>query len=632
MHLLSNGRYHVAVTAAGGGYSRWRELAVTRWREDATRDCWGTFCYLRDVKTGEFWSAAQQPTVKRPTSFEAIYSQGRAEFRRRDGDIETHLEISVSPEDDIELRRITITNRGRNTRTIELTSYAEVVLAPPAADAAHPAFSNLFVQTQLVRQRQAILCTRRPRSAGEKPPWMVHLMMVHGVAATPTSYETSRAEFIGRGRTLADPAAMHRSSLSDSEGAVLDPIVAIRNTVSIAPDEAVQLHLVTGAAETYEGAMAIAEKYHDRHLPDRVFELAWTHSQVVLRQLDAAEADTQLYGRMASSILYANPMMRAPGSVIARNRRGQSGLWGYGISGDLPIVLLRVGDQSQMNLVRQLVQARAYWRVHGLVVDLVIWNEDQSGYRQILQDQIIGIITSRSEANLLDKPGGIFVRRLEQISDEDKVLMQTVSRLIVSDTAGTLAEQIERRTGLEVPVPRFRPVRSRRVEVPLAVEVPGHDLAEFNGIGGFTPDGREYVITTTSESPTPAPWSNVIANPWFGTVVSESGGAYTWCENAHSFRLTPWNNDAVSDVSGEAFYVRDEESGRFWSPTPLPAPGLMPYTIRHGFGYSVFEYTEDGISTEMRMYVAGDAPVKFITFKVRNTSGQAAAIVDHRIL
>jgi cyclic beta-1,2-glucan synthetase len=622
VHLLSNGRYHVAVTAAGGGYSRWRDLALTRWREDSTRDCWGTFCYLRDVKTGEFWSAAQQPTSKRPTSFEAIYSQGRAEFRRRDGDLETHLEISVSPEDDIELRRITINNRGRTSRTIELTSYAEVVLAPAAADAAHPAFSNLFVQTQLLRQRQAILCTRRPRSAGEKPPWMVHQMMIHGSVVTPTSYETSRNDFIGRGRSLSDPAAMHRSSLGDSEGSVLDPIVAIRNTVLIAPDESVQLHIVTGAAETYEGAIAIAEKYNDRHLPDRVFELAWTHSQVVLRQLDAAEADTQLYGRLASSILYANPSMRAAGSVIARNRRGQSGLWGYGISGDLPIVLLRVGDQSQMNLVRQLVQAHAYWRVHGLTVDLVIWNEDQSGYRQALQDQIIGVITSRSEANLLDKPGGIFVRRLEQISEEDKVLMQTVSRVIISDTAGTLAEQMERRPNLEIPVPRFRSTASRRVEIPLAVEVPKNDLTAFNGLGGFTPDGREYVITTTGESPTPAPWSNVIANPWFGTVVTESGGAYTWCENAHSFRLTPWNNDAVTDVSGEAFYIRDEESGRYWSPSPLPARGPMPYTTRHGFGYSIFEYTEDGISTEMRTYVATDAPLKFITLKLRNTSGR----------
>ena len=623
VHLLSNSRYHVAITAAGGGYSRWRDLAITRWREDATRDCWGTFVYLRDIDSGEFWSASRQPTAKLPNSYQAVYSQGRAEFRRRDGDIETHLEISVSPEDDIEMRRISITNYGRTPRSIELTSYAEVVLAPPAADAAHPAFSNLFVQTQLVRQRQAILCTRRPRSAGERPPWMLHLMVVHGTAVGQTTYETARDAFLGRGRTLADPNAMHATSLGDSEGAVLDPIVAVRNTVVVGPDDTVRVHLVTGAADTYEAAMSLVEKYHDRHLADRVFDLAWTHSQVVSRQLDVTEVDAQLYGRLASNILYTNPLFRAPASVIARNVRGQSGLWGYGISGDLPIVLLRITDLAQVGLVRQVVQAHAYWRSHGLASDLVIWNEDQSGYRQVMQDQILAVINSRSEGNQLDKPGGIFIRRLDQISEDDKVLMQSVARVILSDSAGTLAEQMDRKTALDSAVPRLSTVRGRRGEIPIAVELPSHDLAAFNSIGGFTHDGREYVIVTTPESRTPAPWVNVLANPWFGTVVSESGSAYTWCENAYSFRLTPWNNDAVSDVTGEAFYVRDEESGRFWSPSPLPARGLMPYTTRHGFGYSVFEYAEGGISSGMTVHVATDAPVKFITLRLRNASGRA---------
>jgi cellobiose phosphorylase len=274
-----------------------------------------------------------------------------------------------------------------------------------------------------------------------------------------------------------------------------------------------------------------------------------------------------------------------------------------------------------MHLVRQLVQAHAYWRVKGLAADLVIWNEDQSGYRQLLQDQIMGVIASRAEANLLDRPGGIFVRRIEQMSEEDKVLMQSVARVILSDTGGTLADQVDRRARAETAVPAFSPSRTRRAEAPVAAEVVRHDLAAFNGIGGFTRDGREYVITTTAEAPTPAPWVNVLANPWFGTVVSESGGAYTWCENAHAYRLTPWHNDPVGDASGEAFYVRDEDTGRFWSPTPLPARGPMPYTTRHGFGYSTFEYTEDGVTTEMWTYVATDAPVKFVVIKLRNNAG-----------
>ncbi|HEY5935863.1 MAG TPA: glucoamylase family protein, partial [Kofleriaceae bacterium] len=392
--LLSNGRYHVAITNAGGGYSRFHDLAVTRWHEDPTRDAWGSFCYLRDVASGSFWSAAHQPTLRPAKRYEAIFSPGRAEFRRSDEQLETHVEISVSPEDDIELRQISITNLGKARRTIELTSYAEVVLATQAADAAHPAFSNLFVQTELVRQHQAILCTRRPRSAGEQPPWMLHLMVVHGPLAAATSFETARAEFIGRGRSSLDPVAMHRSTLGDSEGSVLDPIVAIRNTVEIGVDETVRVHLVTGIAETRAGAIALIEKYTDRHLAARVFELSWTQSQVLQRRLDVTSTQTQLYDGLASKILYSNAALRAQRSVIARNRSSQSGLWAYGISGDLPIVLVRVADAEHIDLVRDLVRAHAYWQLHGLSVDLVVWNEDPSGYRQNLQDAVMALIST----------------------------------------------------------------------------------------------------------------------------------------------------------------------------------------------------------------------------------------------
>ena len=627
VHLLSNGQYHLAITSAGGGYSRWRDLAVTRWREDPTRDCWGSFGYLRDVATQTCWSVAHQPTLARGTSYEAIFSQGRAEFRRLDHDIETHVEISISPEDDVELRRVSLTNRGRTTRTIELTTYAEVVIARAAADAAHPAFSNLFVQTEILRAHQAIACTRRPRSAGERPPWMIHMMAVHGTVTGEVSYETSRPAFIGRGRSPADPIALHREALTNSCGSVLDPIVAIRTRIVLGPDETARVNVVTGMAETRAGALDLVEKYGDRHAADRVFELSWTHSQVVQRRLDASSAEIQLYERLASNVLYVNAALRAPGSLIARNRRGQSGLWAYGISGDLPIALVRIADVAHLELVRQMVKAHTYWRLKGLVADLVIWNEDPSGYRQVLQDEIMAVVTAASDANLLDKPGGVFVRRTEQIAEEDRILLQTVARVIVTDTAGTLAEQMVRSPRLELPpalpaIPRGTPVAGVQTRSPpLATAAP--ELVDFNGLGGFTPDGREYVIRTTREVRTPAPWINVLANPWFGTIVSESGSSYTWCENAHSYRLTPWHNDAVADPSGEAFYLRDEDDGHVWSPTPLPAPASAAYTSRHGFGYSVFEVTAEGISSELTTYVATDAPIKFVVLKLRNRSGRA---------
>ncbi len=620
VQLLSNGRYHVMVTAAGGGYSRWNDLAIGRWREDGTRDHWGSFCYVRDLEDGHFWSAAFQPTLAPPKSYEVVFSEGRAEFRRSDNHFDTHSEIVVSPEDDIELRRTRITNRSRVRRSIDITSYAEVVLAPAAADALHPAFSNLFVQTEIVPARRAILCTRRPRSVNEKMPWLFHLMAVHGADVGAISYETDRMRFIGRGNTVAHPQALQDTApLSDSEGSVLDPIVAIRCRITLAPEQTATIDMVTGIGESRELCLGLIEKYQDRHLADRVLELSWTHSQVVLRQLNASEAEAQLYGRLANSVIYLDALLRADAAVLVRNRRGQSGLWSYAISGDLPIVLVQIKHPDNVELVRQLVQAHAYWRAKGLAVDLVIWNEDHAGYRQVLQEQIMGLISAVTGEHAIDRPGGIFVRLIDQISDEDRVLFQSVARVILTDGGGTLAEQLKRRDLMRVRVPRLMPsAKPQATGARKSAALPERGLILANGIGGFTPDGREYVITTSAKSVTPAPWVNVLANPQFGSVISESGQAYTWGENAHEFRLTPWANDPVGDEGGEAFYLRDEETGRYWSPTPLPRRGEGDYVTRHGFGYSVFEHGEDGITSELSVYVAMNASIKYSVLRIRN--------------
>ncbi|MFO7570349.1 MAG: glucoamylase family protein, partial [Smithellaceae bacterium] len=547
VQLLSNGRYHVMVTQAGGGYSRWNDLAVTRWREDTTRDGWGMFCYIRDISTGAFWSNTYLPTLKKPDRYEAIFSDAKVEFRRRDDEINTYTQIAVSPEDDIEIRRIRITNRSRKRRDLDVTSYAEIVIAPQAADEIHPAFSNLFVQTEILRERHAILCTRRPRSKEEPTFWSFHLMSRHGGATGKVSYETDRLKFAGRVNALSRPQAMEPVSqaLSNSEGSVLDPIVSIRHRISLAPGESATLDIVHGMGDTREKAMALVERYADRRLADRVFNLAWTHSQVVLRQINATESDAQLYAQMAGHIIFAGAMLRVDPKVIIKNRRGQSGLWGYAISGDIPIVLLQIADHANIDLVRQMQQAHAYWRLKGLAVDLVIWNEDDATYRQTLHDQIVGLIATSMETRVMDRPGGIFVRPGDQISSEDRILLQTVSRVIIKDSLGTLEKQLIRREKAFPPMPRLKPARSRYTKY--EDETPSIPVLQLaNGLGGFTPDGREYVIVTDSRNKTPLPWANVIASPHFGTIISESGSAATWSENAHEYRLTPWQNDPVS--------------------------------------------------------------------------------------
>lgn len=618
VQLLSNGRYHVMLTNAGGGYSRWKDLAVTRWHEDVTCDNWGTFCYIRDVDSEEYWSNTHQPTLVKTDKYEAAYSQGRVDFNATYHEIETHTEIVVSPEDDIEMRRVLITNRSEIRKTIEVTSYAEVVLATAASDLMAPAFSNLFVQTEIIPHQNTILCTRRPRSAGEHSPWMFHLMATEGKHAEEISYETDRMVFIGHGNTIVNPQAMNNPGmLSGSQGSVLDPIVTIRYKIILEPEESATIDMVIGIAETKEICMGLINKYQD-NTPhkDRVFEMAWTHSQVVLRQINASEADAQLYGRLASSILFVNDTFRAAPSILINNHRQQSGLWGYSISGDLPIVLLKIESQGNMQMVVQMIQAHAYWHLKGLMVDLVIWNEEHNGYRQIFQNEIDALIP----VEFKDRPGGIFIRAADQISNEDRILFQSVARIIISDSGGTLADHVKRTIPAKLSIPYLT---KNQLYYPsnTTTKLP-EDLIYFNGTGGFSPDGKEYVIITDDKKRTPAPWVNVIANEHFGTVISESGSAYTWTENAHELRLTPWSNDPVSDSTGEAFYIRDEETGHFWSTTLLPAGSKSPYITKHGFGYSIFEHLEDGIFTKMTVYVDITAAVKFTVLKIKNQSGR----------
>ena len=640
VQLLSNGSYHVMLTQAGAGYSRWKDLAVTRWHEDPTCDAMGSWCYVRDLDSGEFWSPPLQPVRDAASRHVAVLSEGKVEFRcSRDG-LRTHLEIAVSPEDQVELRRLRIHNTGRSARRIELTSYAEVVLAPPAADAQHPAFSKLFVHSEILDDAGALLCQRRPRGPADASPWLVHLVAPHrpqGVELLgAVSYESDRARFVGRCGSLAAPAALREAGpLAGSAGAVLDPVAAGRCALRIEADATAVVDFVTGVGDERAACLGLIEKYRDRQLAERVFELAWTHAQVLLRQLNSSEAEAQIFARLAGAILYHRPALRAEPALIAQNRRSQSGLWGYAISGDLPIVLLQIADAANLELVRQLVVAHAWWRMKGLAVDLVIWNEERDTYRQGLQEQILGLIAAGIEAHVVDRPGGIFVRHADQIPQEDRLLLMAVARVVLSDRRGSLAEQLERRPperrgpGLsreeaERRGAPFVPRRALRAETPpVPAEADSAPPLHFNGYGGFDADGREYLIAPADGRPTPAPWANVIANPRFGCVLSESGAGYTWFENAHEYRLTPWHNDPVTDPSGEQIYLRDEDSGRFWCATPQPARDGEAARVRHGFGYSVFEKSAHGIHSRLQLYVAPEAAVKFMRLQLRNDSGRA---------
>jgi cyclic beta-1,2-glucan synthetase len=624
--LLSNGRYAVMITEAGSGYSRWRDLAVTRWREDPTCDCWGTYIFLRDAHSGEVWSVGYQPSGVEPDSYEVVFFEDRAEIVRRDGTIETKLEITVSPEDDAEVRRVSISNLGSRVREIEVTSYAEVVLAPDAADAAHPAFSNLFVQTEFVADIGAVLATRRPRSPDEPEICAVHLAVVEGEVVGGLQFETDRARFLGRGRAVRTPiSVIDGRPLSDTAGTVLDPIFSLRRRIRVAPGATARIAFWTLVAPTRSEALDLADKHHDPAAFERAVTLAWTQARVELFHLGIDTDEANLFQRLAGHVLYSNPALRPSSEVLRRSEGGPSALWAHGISGDLPIVVCRIDEIEDLEIARQLIRAHEYWRMKQLAVDLVILNERPASYFQDLQYALEGLVRayqSRSPAGKESARGGVFILQAELVSADTRSVLQSVARAALFSRRGSLFKQIQRTEESE-PAGRPPPRRPSANEAGTTM-LPRLDLEFFNGFGGFAEDGREYITILGEGRWTPAPWVNVIANPSFGFQVSVEGGGYTWSLNSQQNQLTPWSNDPVGDRPGEVIYLRDEDSGALWGPTALPIrEETSPYVVRHGQGYSCFEHISHGIALELLQYVPLDDPIKISRLKIRNLSGRS---------
>ena len=614
------------LTTAGSGYSRWRDIAVTRWREDATRDCWGSYIFLRDAQTGEFWSTGYQPSGVESDSYEVSFHEDRAEFVRRDHALTTTLDVVVSPEDDAEVRRVSITNLGLRTREIQVTSYAEVCLAPQGADEAHPAFSNLFVQTEFVPDAGTLLATRRRQSDKETAVWMAHVVAVEGETEGQPQFETDRSRFIGRGHTVRDPVSIvDGRPLSGTVGSVLDPVISLRRTIKIPSGTTARVVFATMVASTREQVMELADKYRGPATVDRTLALAWTQAQVQLHHMGIDLNEAHLFQRLANSVLYSDASARPSSEVLGRNTLERSALWVHGISGDLPIVLVRVDEPEDLEIVRQVLRAHEYWRMKQLSADLVILNEKVTSYAQELQVSLEGLVRGsrlRLSPDTDNVRGSIFLLRGDLLSPQEQVLLQTVARSVLLSRRGTLSEQIVRSQRAEVvPPPAAHPRRAgKRLDIPLPQQI----LELFNGLGGFANNGREYVTVLGESLRTPAPWINVIANPSFGFLVSESGSGHTWSLNSHENQLTPWSNDPVTDSPGEAIYIRDESTREFWSPTALPVRDeVAPYIARHGQGYSRFHHGSHGILTELLQFVPSADPIKISRLTLRNESGRA---------
>ncbi len=625
--LLSNSRYGLMITNSGGGYSQWGGRELTRWRSDQTCDGRGTFCYIHEAEPDRLWSTTFHPVGGKVAGYSVDFTLDRAVFRRDDNGLHTETEVIVSPEDDVEVRRITLINRSDRTRNLNLTSYVELSMAVHNADRQHPAFNKLFIQTEALPEQQVLLAYRRARSEDETPLYVAHRLTFERTGddfphAEKWQFETDRLRFIGRGRTLVNPMGAVQE-LGNSQGFVLDPMLGLRRTLTLEPGQRIQLSLVLAAGPTREQVLLLMDKYCEPQAINRAMDFAWGSAQQELQMLHILADEARRFQKLASHLLYPNSLLRAPGERLAENRKGQSGLWSYGISGDLPIALVTIDKTWDISLARQMLQAHTYWRMHGFSADLVILNEEAESYERPLQERLERLIHSHSLFNGTDQPGGVFLRNAAQIPEEDLKLLKFAASVVLVAARGTLPQQLA--VQVEPPELLARLTRKPAPRDPSA-PLPFMELHYFNSLGGFTRDGREYAIYLGPDTNTPAPWVNVIANPTFGTMVSETGSGFTWYGNSQRNRLTGWSNDPVLDPASEALYICDEESGDYWSPTAAPIREESAYRARHGAGYTVFEHNSNGIEQELTVFIpvdeSGGQPIKLQRLRLINGSSR----------
>ena len=621
-HLLSNGKCSATVTNSGGGYLRWLDLDVTRWRADGTCDVSGAFCYIRDLESGTTWSNTHQPVRSPERRYAWSFTPDKAEFRRRSGPCETITEIVISAEDDAEVRRVTLVNTSRKPCRLELTTYIELALAPHRTDLAHPAFNKLFIETEWLPKCDALIARRRPRAPDERPVWAAHLIVPESATDTP-EFETDRSKFLGRNRTVENPEALTRR-LTNSVGAVLDPIFSLRRKVTIEPNQRFQFALVTVVAESREAIVTLAGRYSEFHTCARAFETAWTHSQLEMRRLHVRRADVQTFQQLAGLIILPQAQLRPPPGRLGRRAEGQRALWRQGISGDLPIVVVMIAHLRDMEVVREILTAHTFWHLRGLKVDLVLVSEEVASYDEPLTGDLRRLTEAQTHLTGVDQPGGVYLRSATKIPKEDLLALQAAARMVLVAARGTLRQQLAASAAATAKPRQFLPGHQFREEP--SAPLPFMELKYFNGLGGFTEDGKEFVIYLGPGTHTPLPWINIMANPTFGALISESGAEFVWGRNSQSDRITPWFNDPICDPPGTAIYIRDDEIGAVWSPTAKPIREKDAYRARHGQGYTTFEHNSHAIEQRLLTFVpvddAGGTPVRLQRLRLRNNSSR----------
>lgn len=615
MHMLGNGSMGSWISESGAGGLFRQDFSLTRWLPDSSCDSFGYWIYIRDADSGETWSVGRLPTGKECDHSRVVFHQHMVEMFRRDYGIAVRMEAVVSSADDADIRELTVTNESDVERVIEFTSFAEVVLAPPLDDERHPAFSKLFVGSTYLEDREALLFTRRPRRPEIKPPVLLHRIVHDDPDVSVSGYETDRKHFIGRSGNLSSPAAL-LSGLSQSTGWTLDPCMALQTVLRFRAGEEKHFAFVTIAGESEGEVLEIA----DRHAS---LALQWSRSNAdrsARREINRLEIDPvhlPALQLLSSLLLMPHPEMREMPLTITANKVGQPDLWQFGISGDFPILLLHIDGEVPTQLLELLIKAQMLWRNRGMRMDLVVVRNESAGYEAPLRERILAIIRDMDAFSSLGTVGGIHLISAGNMDRDVISRLNAAAHVVLHDDEVPLVPKLDRILEHRAAPPQFRPTGDLAY-LELDDVRRREDLVFGNGTGGFEPESGDYIIHLDPGQTTPAPWCNILANYDFGTIVSESGLGFTWAINSGENRLTPWSNDPVCNTPGEALYLRDEQTGDIWTPTPMPAGDNHACQITHSAGCTNWIRRCHGLAQTLCAFVPSDDPVKIVTLKLHN--------------
>ena len=590
--VLSNSKYSIVINDRGNGFSRYETIQLNRYRKVSEQD-YGIYLYIKDMDTGKIWSNTYAPTNIKPDKYDVVFATDRVKFIRQDEDITTTTEIIVTKKHNAEIRKYTFVNKGNKVKNLELTSYLEAIIEPNPDDIGHRAFKNLFVSSKYDIETNSLIMCRHNNI--EDKSYLVNRLIVDKQKST---FETERANFVGRNRTVENPIILN-NKLSNEDGTNIDPVMSLRNTITVKPDKKVVVYFISGYGKSREQIMDIINSYNSKHKIESAFEYATLSNNVNTKLLGLHGYEMRNYNIMLNYLYQTSKvfMNEERRNFLRSNAMNQTNLWRFGISGDRPIILVEINDVSSFSIVKELLKAYRYFKSKSMFMDLVIINSEDEQYSKTVKNLIDNEIYQTNMTFDFNGPGNIYVLENNNLDIKEKILLNMVARMRFNTkdntSLGEAISEIQRNNKIALP---------EKNAIAGSVDIKyGQNLKFFNGYGGFASDGREYIITNNN---TPTPWSNVIANNSFGTIVTNNSCGFTYAYNSQMFKVTSWTNDIVVDDKSEGIKINNKQ--------------INPTLTKHGFGYTIFKHQSNEYADEITEFVALNDNVKLYKIKIQN--------------